>query len=106
LRVQAAGLRILYVPHARVSHQVHASTRHRGWAIPYYFLSRNRLLTMRTYGRPATYALFVPYFAALWTWKVLGFLTRRDWLAAQAMVRGLRDGLVGRFGPPPPDLLG
>ncbi|MCE9616361.1 MAG: glycosyltransferase family 2 protein [Lentisphaerae bacterium] len=92
LRVRAAGLRMAYVPAARVHHKVHAVLRlnlasRGGYPPRFHFLSaRNRLYTVRLHAAGAWLPLGLAAVAA-----------SNAGLLAGLAVRGRRDKLVARW---------
>lgn len=100
LRVVRAGLRILFVPQARVLHKVaHASG---GVDTPYhrYWMGRSSILYFRKHVRGWRWAIVAPYRLASAVRTTTRLLLQRKTASAAAYLRGLRDGL--RRAPPPP----
>lgn len=72
-----------------------------------YLVTRNRLLFMSQHARWWHYLTFAPFHVVGYgLLHLLYFSATRRWRSARAMVSGIRDGLAGRFGPPPSWLFG
>jgi hypothetical protein len=104
LRARRKGFRLAVVPESVIWHKGHRTSGRLGRPFVAYLQSRNHLLLIRKNaecfvagGAPA-----LAYFALAMGYRLLA--SSRP--AACAAARGVWDGLRGRFGPPPADLLG
>lgn len=100
VRIREAGWRVLFVPGSVVFHKESMTT---GKKSPFktYFMNRNRILFVRRHGRRRHRAFFTAWTLGAVLPTHLGRHLRegrRD--LATALVRGLRDGFLGR--PPAP----
>jgi hypothetical protein len=93
LRVTRAGLRILFVPRARVQHKVARASG--GVDTPYhrYWMGRSSAIYFRKHVRGWRWAVVAPYRLASAVRTTARLLLQRKSATAAAYVRGLRDGL-------------
>ncbi|HEX9016042.1 MAG TPA: glycosyltransferase family 2 protein [Chloroflexota bacterium] len=100
-RVRAAGYRVVYVPEARMWHKIQQSARNNSRQY-LYLMTRNRLLYLRcthaSAAKTTAACLDVLRTSAAWTLKRKHREARP---LAGALVHGVWDGLLGRFGAPP-----
>jgi GT2 family glycosyltransferase len=98
LRARAAGARIVFVPWARVRHQVGATFRRTtGEASRYRLATANLLRLERKHARWYHWPTFVAWFGVRWILFVTAkSLLRGEWRTAAAVWRGLLDGASGR----------
>lgn len=96
-RARQAGYRILYVPDARLWHKVSSAVGPGSPKAVYYF-TRNRLLFLKkTDGAYQAKAR-----ASLGLWKMaFSFLARGDGTRCRAVLKGMADSWIGRFGEAP-----
>lgn len=106
LRARRRGYRLAVVPESVIWHRGHRTTGRLGRPFIAYLQARNHLLMLRKnsewFVAGATPAL--AWFLAALSWKALAAPFRGETASARAALRGVRDGLRGRFGPPPADL--
>lgn len=108
LRARAAGFHLLVAPAAGVRH-----AGFRGFAggftpLAAYLKARNLPLLLRRQGGALDWALFVPTYAALVAASAALYAARergRGRAVLAALRRGVADGLRGRTGPPPAELV-
>ena len=94
---RAAGFRVLFAPDARVVHRGEGSLAHRGPANPARYLSaRNTVLFARKHGGPAQWLTLSATIAASLPLEALRGWMRGNTDVARLLVRGYRDGLLGR----------
>lgn len=96
LRLGKAGFGIGYMPVAEAVHLVGHSTAERGPEFIYHNMARNRLMTMRRYGLPGRWMIFVPYFGAMMAYKAVKFTLRGQPKTAAAIFSGIMRGLRDR----------
>ena len=70
----------------------------RGEAFIWYYMVRNRLHTMRSYGRFTHWLSFLVYFPLLCLWKSVWYAWHGNRSVGAAIFRGAVDGLRGRIG--------
>ena len=105
LRARAAGVRLVIVPGARVRH-----AGFRGFAagfspIAAYLKARNLPLLLRRRRAIGSWLTFVPTYALLIAASVAAYGARGQSEVVRALLRGVADGMRGRSGPPPADVL-
>ena len=101
LRLGEAGFGVAYVPAARVTHEGSATTGGPAAPAPGYFSTRNRwLLLRRNVAGMARFGAGLYLIAAAARECIADVLAGRG-PRARAVAAGLRDGLLGRFGPRP-----
>jgi GT2 family glycosyltransferase len=100
LRVIRAGLRILFVPQAKVLHKVALASG--GVDTPYhrYWMGRSSVLYFRKHVRGWRWAIVAPYRLASALRTTARLLLQRKPSTAAAYLRGLRDGLRNDLPPP------
>ena len=100
-RARRAGFRVVYVPQARMWHKIDMGERRYSRRYT-YFMTRNRLLYLRLKGA-TPWIMCLASLALLRT--AVGWSLRPRHLEMRglsgAVVRGLGDFLIGRFGEPP-----
>ena len=97
MRAAAAGFARLYVPKSRIWHKVSAAMKSDSPSSAYY-LTRNRLLFLTEHG-PAERRAFYRFFYTTRPLRLgLTLLLRRRFAQGRAIVEGLRDFYLGRFG--------
>jgi GT2 family glycosyltransferase len=111
LRVRRTGAQILFVPQAKVYHQVQSGsvpggrTRTASFTdvscpaakFILYHLSRNRLLTMQKHGTLPRTLRFVCWMIPFWILKSVQFVVHGQVAGVRAIVLGVIDGVCGRF---------
>lgn len=101
-RARRQGFRVVYVPRARVWHKVESADSRYSWNY-IYLMTRNRLLYLKCTGaepwRMALATADLLRTAASWSLKPKHKHMRPY---SSALTRGIRDFVVGHFGPPPP----
>jgi len=100
LRARGRGWRVMVVPAAHVRHDVAMRGGHRVWSpLAVYLLARNRLLLAERGGHTRVAV------ASALSWGIRqcakGMVSRDGGVTRRALYAGLRDGLLGRSGPPP-----
>lgn len=99
VRVRRAGFRVIHVPHAHLWHKIPLEDRTDKPYVAYY-MTRNRLLFLRITGSKLRTWLSALLFQDLRT--CLSYTLRPKWRGRRrqrdAMLRGLRDFWLGRFG--------
>ena len=112
LRTTEAGYKIVHEPRAIVYHKVKgsqesrqgdayipmSSARNRRAPFYFYYLTRNRLLTMRLHGGPHHWALFLPFFILSSLKKAADSFHYHNYQAIRAMMWGVVDFVKGNFG--------
>jgi GT2 family glycosyltransferase len=95
LRARAAGYRLLFVPTARLWHEVSASS---GQASPWkiYHRLRSNLMLFARHARGAGRITWLPFFVAQQTALMLWLLLRGQAAAAAAVPRAFLDAVAGR----------
>jgi hypothetical protein len=103
LRARTAGFQLGATPYAVVRHARSATFGDEASPLQRYFFVRNPFLLMRKHLRPPR--RWVAELRA--TRRYLSWSRKRgtDPAVRRAIAKGLRHGLRGRFGPPPPDLM-
>jgi len=100
-RARRAGFRVVYVPRARAWHKIDPAARNHSRSY-LYLTARNRLLYLRCAGAGrgtiALASLDLLRTACSWSLRPKHRAMRP---LASALVRGVADFAVGRFGPPP-----
>lgn len=106
LRGRKGGYHMAVVPESLVWHKGHRTSGRLGRPFMAYLQSRNHLLLLRKHGESfvAGGSVAFTYFVLSLAWRTAAAVARGDARSARAALRGARDGLGGRFGPPPRDL--
>ncbi|HEX9696767.1 MAG TPA: glycosyltransferase family 2 protein [Actinomycetota bacterium] len=101
LRVRKAGFALGATPDAIVRHARSASFGDEASPLQRYFFVRNPYLLIRTHLPPPRRWLA----EARATRRYLAWARKSEPKLRRAITLGMRHGLTGRFGPPPPDLM-
>ena len=110
LRATAAGIRMRYLPQARVVHLVSAAFRKNaspaeGGAITarsHYLAARNRTYLLRLHARGLRRATAWTVWFGFHLWLLTGLAVKARGTKLRALARGLRHGLVRPIAPVPP----
>ena len=112
LRVRATGAKILFVPAAKVYHQVGAGIVRTGRGARdssfadvtspaakflFYHMTRNRILTMQKHGTTWRRLSFWSWMIPFWIWKSAQFVAHGRPDGIGAIVLGIADSVRGMF---------
>lgn len=106
LRARRKGYRLVVVPESVIWHRGHRTTGRLGRPFIAYLQSRNHLLLLRKNAESfvAGGSSALAYFLLALGWKAVVAPFRGESASARAALRGVWDGLRGRFGRPPREL--
>ncbi len=94
-RIRQKGLRVAVAPDAVIWHR-ERSSMDAGSPRSAYYYTRNRLLFFTAYSpRPLFSRWFLSSRALLWSLRLMG---KNEWRVAGAVIKGLRDAALGRWG--------
>jgi GT2 family glycosyltransferase len=102
LRAKRAGYRMVYVPKARIWHKVSVSVGGHQSPLMLYYMTRNNPLLVRKNVNLVRYAMFLTIYLFLVIPKklinVLFLNKEKRYQKARAILSGVRDYFIGRFG--------